>query len=126
LWRLQRRAMVVPAKSKGRTLFFAELKPKELPPNNLAGLACMFVLGGIDFINDDYGIANQSFCPFDDHLRAFRHRHVQRPTITELHLIVDSAGGAGDWLFKKHGNSKRRSWRISASTPVMTRSSLLI
>jgi Transposase DDE domain len=33
----------------------------------------------------------------------------------ELHLIVDSTGlklrGAGEWLFEKHRNSKRRSWR---------------
>jgi hypothetical protein len=33
----------------------------------------------------------------------------------ELHLIVDSTGlklrGAGEWLFEKHGTSKRRSWR---------------
>src|ERR1019366_8217131 len=32
-----------------------------------------------------------------------------------LHLIVDSTGlklrGAGEWLFEKHGTSKRRSWR---------------
>jgi Transposase DDE domain len=35
--------------------------------------------------------------------------------IGELHLIVDSTGlklrGAGEWLFEKHGTSKRRSWR---------------
>jgi IS5 family transposase len=33
----------------------------------------------------------------------------------ELHLIVDSTGlklrGAGEWLFEKHGTTKRRAWR---------------
>jgi len=33
----------------------------------------------------------------------------------ELHLIVDSTGlklrGAGEWLFEKHGRTKRRAWR---------------
>src|ERR1019366_8621591 len=33
----------------------------------------------------------------------------------ELHLIVDGAGlklrGAGEWLFEKHGTTKRRAWR---------------
>jgi Transposase DDE domain len=33
----------------------------------------------------------------------------------ELHLIVDGTGlklrGAREWLFEKHGTSKRRSWR---------------
>ena len=32
-----------------------------------------------------------------------------------LHLIVDSTGlklrGAGEWLFEKHGTTKRRAWR---------------
>ena len=35
----------------------------------------------------------------------------------ELHLIVDSTGlkllGAGEWLFEKHGTTKRRAWRKS-------------
>jgi len=34
---------------------------------------------------------------------------------SELHLIVDSTGlklrGAGEWLFEKHGTTKRRAWR---------------
>jgi hypothetical protein len=33
----------------------------------------------------------------------------------EIHLIVDSTGlklrGAGEWLFEKHGTTKRRAWR---------------
>jgi hypothetical protein len=33
----------------------------------------------------------------------------------ELHLIVDSTGlklrGTGEWLFEKHGTTKRRGWR---------------
>ena len=41
-------------------------------------------------------------------------RH-QRAKTGELHLIVDSTGlklrGAGEWLFEKHGTSKRRAWR---------------
>ena len=41
-------------------------------------------------------------------------RH-QRAKTGELHLIVDSTGlklrGAGEWLFAKHGTSKRRAWR---------------
>jgi hypothetical protein len=38
-----------------------------------------------------------------------------------LHLLVDSAGlklgGAGDWLVKKHGTSRRRGWRHRVCAP---------
>ena len=44
---------------------------------------------------------------------------IQKPVRTgttgALHLIVDSTGlklrGAGEWLFEKHGTTKRRAWR---------------
>jgi hypothetical protein len=39
----------------------------------------------------------------------------RRDQIGDLHLIVDSTGlklrGAGEWLFEKHGATKRRAWR---------------
>ena len=42
-------------------------------------------------------------------------QNLPRSGTGELHLIVDSTGlklrGAGEWLFEKHGTSKRRSWR---------------
>ena len=38
-----------------------------------------------------------------------------RASSSPLHLIVDSTGlklrGAGEWLFEKHGTTKRRAWR---------------
>jgi len=43
------------------------------------------------------------------------HRSRPRSGAGEPHLIVGSTGlklrGAGEWLFEKHGTSKRRSWR---------------
>jgi hypothetical protein len=39
----------------------------------------------------------------------------RRTETGDLHLIVDSTGlklrGAGEWLFEKHGTTKRRAWR---------------
>ncbi len=40
------------------------LKPQGLPPERLAGLAERFALGGLDFIKDDHGLADQGFSPF--------------------------------------------------------------
>ena len=40
------------------------LKPQGLPPERLARLAGQFALGGLDFIKDDHGLADQAFSPF--------------------------------------------------------------
>jgi ribulose-bisphosphate carboxylase large chain len=40
------------------------LKPQGLSPERLAGLAERFALGGLDFIKDDHGLADQAYSPF--------------------------------------------------------------
>jgi ribulose-bisphosphate carboxylase large chain len=40
------------------------LKPQGLSPERLAGLAERFARGGLDFIKDDHGLANQAYSPF--------------------------------------------------------------
>jgi ribulose-bisphosphate carboxylase large chain len=40
------------------------LKPQGLSPQRLADLARRFALGGLDFIKDDHGLADQAYSPF--------------------------------------------------------------
>ena len=40
------------------------LKPQGLPPRRLAMLAARFARGGIDYIKDDHGLADQAYSPF--------------------------------------------------------------
>ena len=40
------------------------LKPQGLPPERLADLAERFARGGLDFIKDDHGLADQAYSPF--------------------------------------------------------------
>lgn len=54
----------------GRALSCSALKPQGLPPAGLALLAEAFALGGIDYIKDDHGLAQQSFSPFADRVVA--------------------------------------------------------
>jgi ribulose-bisphosphate carboxylase large chain len=42
------------------------LKPMGLSVNKLASLAKQFAEGGIDFIKDDHGLANQTYTPFKE------------------------------------------------------------
>jgi ribulose-bisphosphate carboxylase large chain len=46
------------------------LKPQGLPPERLARLAEQFARGGLDFIKDDHGLADQVYSPFAERVRA--------------------------------------------------------
>lgn len=50
--------------SYGRALTCAALKPQGLTPEALAGLAARFARGGVDFVKDDHGLADQHYAPF--------------------------------------------------------------
>ena len=50
----------------GRALTCSALKPQGVPPARLAQLAEQFARGGIDFIKDDHGLADQAYSPFAD------------------------------------------------------------
>jgi ribulose-bisphosphate carboxylase large chain len=54
----------------GRALTCSALKPQGLPPAPLAQLAEQFSRGGIDFIKDDHGLANQAYSPFAERVAA--------------------------------------------------------
>jgi S-methyl-5-thioribulose 1-phosphate isomerase len=62
---LRRRAGAV-----GRALTCSALKPQGVPPARLARLAEQFARGGIDFIKDDHGLADQRYSPFAERVAA--------------------------------------------------------
>ncbi len=51
-------------------LLMAAIKPVGLSTRQLADLAHRFALGGMDFVKDDHGLANQPTAPFLDRLKA--------------------------------------------------------
>ncbi len=48
----------------GRALTCSALKPQGLAPERLADLAARFAAGGLDFVKDDHGLADQVFSRF--------------------------------------------------------------
>lgn len=50
--------------AEGRAMTCAALKPQGLPIEALAALAHKLALGGIDFIKDDHGLADQAYSPY--------------------------------------------------------------
>jgi ribulose-bisphosphate carboxylase large chain len=53
-----------------RALTCSALKPQGLPPDKLAELALRFAQGGIDFVKDDHGLADQAYSPFATRVEA--------------------------------------------------------
>ncbi len=47
-----------------RALTCSALKPQGLSPARLADLATRFAAGGVDFVKDDHGLADQNYAPF--------------------------------------------------------------
>jgi ribulose-bisphosphate carboxylase large chain len=66
-----------------RALTCTALKPQGLPPAKLADLARRFALGGIDYIKDDHGLADQAYSPFERRVEA---------VVEALHAIGQPAG----------------------------------
>jgi ribulose-bisphosphate carboxylase large chain len=52
------------AGAQARALTCSALKPQGLPAQQLGELARQFAQGGIDYIKDDHGLADQSYSPF--------------------------------------------------------------
>ena len=53
-----------------RALTCVAIKPQGLPSAGLAALVEAFALGGVDFIKDDHGLADQAFSPFAQRVAA--------------------------------------------------------
>ena len=52
------------AGASNRALTCSAIKPQGLPPKELAAIAGQLAKGGLDFIKDDHGLADQRYSPF--------------------------------------------------------------
>jgi len=68
-----------------RALTCSALKPQGLPPAKLAELAQRFARGGIDYIKDDHGLADQAYSPFAERVDA---------VVAALHTVQRETGRA--------------------------------
>jgi ribulose-bisphosphate carboxylase large chain len=55
-----------------RALTSSALKPQGLPAHALAALAIALARGGIDYVKDDHGLANQTYSPFAARIEAIQ------------------------------------------------------
>jgi ribulose-bisphosphate carboxylase large chain len=85
-----------------RALTCSALKPQGLSPARLAHLAERLALGGIDFIKDDHGLADQLYSPFEERVPTIaqavgRTRYVPSLSgdLDQLRRQIDLAGRYG-------------------------------
>ena len=79
---------------KGRAFTCTALKPQGLPPKKLGDLAARFARGGIDYIKDDHGLADQSYSPFAARIGAVAAalREVERDAGHRAHYVPSVTG----------------------------------
>ena len=82
------------ASAPTRALTCSALKPQGLPPRELAAIAGKLAAGGLDFIKDDHGLANQGYSPFAERV----------PRIAEAVASARKDGGRTGYLPSLNGN----------------------
>jgi len=77
-----------------RALTCTAIKPQGLSPAALAALARGFAQGGIDYVKDDHGLADQAYSPFAARLEAVTAtlRSVDRPDGTAARYVPSLSG----------------------------------
>lgn len=82
------------AGAAGRALTCSALKPQGLSPARLAELAARFARGGIDYLKDDHGLADQDYSPFAARLEAIADalRAVERETGRRTRYVPSLTG----------------------------------
>ncbi len=80
--------------ASGRALTASALKPQGLPPSGLAELAQRFAQGGIDYVKDDHGLADQAYSPFAARIEAIATalRRVERPSGPRTRYVPSLSG----------------------------------
>ena len=82
------------AGAPSRAMTCSALKPQGLPAEKLADLARRFAAGGIDYIKDDHGLADQAYSPFAARVEAVASalRTADRPNARPARYVPSLSG----------------------------------
>jgi ribulose-bisphosphate carboxylase large chain len=80
-----------------RPLACTAIKPQGMPPEALAELAGRLAAGGVDYLKDDHGLADQAYSPFADRVRAVAEavRRARAETGSRTLYVPSVTGSAG-------------------------------
>jgi ribulose-bisphosphate carboxylase large chain len=93
-----------------RALTCSPLKPQGLSPQKLVELAQKYAMGGIDYIKDDHGLADQAYSPFEARV----------PAVAAALREIDRPAGAGRYVPSLSGDleTMRRQMGIAVAAGV--------
>jgi ribulose-bisphosphate carboxylase large chain len=89
-----------------RALTCSPLKPQGLPASRLAELARCFARGGVDYIKDDHGLADQAYSPFAARLGAI---------VPALRAVEQSSGRTARYVPSLSGDLDAMRAQIAAA-----------
>jgi ribulose-bisphosphate carboxylase large chain len=93
--------------AEGRALTGSALKPQGLPPERLADLAARFARGGIDYVKDDHGLADQVDAPFAARVAACADAVRRAADVTgQRTRYIPSLSGSLDDLRRQAGQAR--------------------
>ncbi|HST74083.1 MAG TPA: RuBisCO large subunit C-terminal-like domain-containing protein [Acetobacteraceae bacterium] len=94
------------AGAAGRALTCSAIKPQGLPVDRLAGLVERFARGGLDFVKDDHGLADQAYSPFAARVAA---------CAAATHRAATVTGHPTRYVPSLSGDLERMRWQIALS-----------
>jgi len=105
---------------EGRAMTCSALKPQGTSVAGLADLAKRFALGGVDYIKDDHGLADQSYSPFAERIPACAKavREANNETGGNTHYIPSLTGNL-DQLRDRMGIAKEEGLHTMMMPPMV-------
>ncbi|HYA79869.1 MAG TPA: RuBisCO large subunit C-terminal-like domain-containing protein [Methylocystis sp.] len=103
-----------------RPMTCSALKPQGMAPRDLAALAREFARGGVDFIKDDHGLADQDYSPFAERVPACAAamREAERETGRLTHYIP-SLWGSFEEIDRRLELAAREGLRAAMLAPAL-------
>lgn len=103
-----------------RPLTCTAIKPQGIAPADLAALCRTFALGGIDFIKDDHGLANQAYSPFAQRVIACQQAVEQANRETGLRTFYcPNLSGTPQQLFEQAHVAREEGVAIVMVSPML-------
>lgn len=108
------------ARAERRAMTCSALKPQGMPAQELAALAFEFARGGVDFIKDDHGLADQDYSPFEERVKACAEavREASRLTGRLTHYIP-SLWGSYEEIDQRLDFAAREGLKVAMLAPAL-------
>jgi ribulose-bisphosphate carboxylase large chain len=108
------------ASAERRAMTCSALKPQGMSSGELAALAFEFALGGVDFVKDDHGLADQDYSPFEERVRLCARAMREAASVTgRLTHYVPSFWGSFEEIDRRLAFAAGEGLRVAMLAPAI-------